>query len=924
MTDRTIVVRLRADTSDYTGNIVKASNETKKATQSMSGWVTKNSQSISQVSTSVGIVGAAMTGVAVLAVSKFAQFDAAMSHVAATGDDAKGSLDALRQAALDAGADTVFSATEAAAAVENLAKAGVSAQDILGGGLAGSLDLAAAGSLEVADAAEIAATAMTQFNLEGSDMTHVADLLAAGAGKAQGDVSDMAGALKQSGLVASQFGLSIEETVGTLTAFASAGLLGSDAGTSFRTMLLRMGNPSKEAAALMEELGIAAYDAQGNFVGMSSLAEQLKTKLDPLTQANRDSALATIFGSDAIRAANVLMTEGAAGIDQWTAKVDDQGFAAEVAATKLDNLQGDLEKLSGAFETALIGMGEGGDAPLRSLVQGATEAVDAFGRMPDAAQNATLALVGGGGLVLLGIAGLGKMVVAINEVRTALVAMNMSTKLASVAGSLGMIAGYGVGIGATAVATGMLVTTLTGGDVALGANELEKAVRGLAETGDLSEINAQFDNFGDFLGVGITNVTNFGEAVDKVLNDDFNSKTTRAFEWIPGVQSNIEVVEDRFTSLDQTLATMVSGGNADKAAAAFATMTEEAEKQGYSVEELQELFPQYADALVGAENAAEDTAEAQAELEAETAVTTTAVEDQTAALLEMVEAASKAAGNALSLYGAQTNLEAAYDAATEALKTNGATLDVTTEAGRANRDALANIASSGWDVVDSLAATGATQEELQTSLQGTREQFVLAAEAMGLNTDEANALADELGLIPQNIPVSVPVTSTGLTAAQANLDAFVRNNNGKVINLWYKTGLAPGSGTVLAPGHADGGPVTGPGGPRSDAIPAMLSAGEYVINAAAVNHYGPRFMANINARRYADGGEVGGWSAPPAPGPAGYAAQATMVTMNGARLTGSLDLGGGLVGVIDARVAQGMATAARAQAATRTTTGRVR
>src|SRR5207342_2492910 len=196
----------------------------------------------------------------------------------------------------------------------------------------GALNLAATGNLDVADSAEVAATAMAQFNLSGRDVPHIADLIAAGAGKAQGEVSDMAAALKQSGLVASQFGLSIEETTGTLAAFANAGLIGSDSGTSFKTMLLSLASPSAKAAGLMKELGIAAYDAQGNFVGITQLAEQLKQKLGPLSQAQRDAALATIFGTDAIRAANVLYKEGGQGITDWTSKVNDSGFAAEAAA----------------------------------------------------------------------------------------------------------------------------------------------------------------------------------------------------------------------------------------------------------------------------------------------------------------------------------------------------------------------------------------------------------------------------------------------------------------------------------------------------------------------------------------------------------------------------------------------------------------
>jgi TP901 family phage tail tape measure protein len=135
------------------------------------------------------------------------EFEKAMSAVqAATGATAS-SMGDLRAAALKAGADTQYSATEAAQGITEMAKAGVSAKDIMGGGLTGVLSLAAAGQLEVADAAGIASTAMTQFSLSGAQLPHVADLLAAGAGKAMGSVDDLGQALNQAGLLASSTGI---------------------------------------------------------------------------------------------------------------------------------------------------------------------------------------------------------------------------------------------------------------------------------------------------------------------------------------------------------------------------------------------------------------------------------------------------------------------------------------------------------------------------------------------------------------------------------------------------------------------------------------------------------------------------------------------------------------------------------------------
>jgi TP901 family phage tail tape measure protein len=125
-----------------------------------------------------------------------------MSAVSAATHAGTKEMDALRGAALQAGKDTQYSATEAAKGITELSKAGVSTADILGGGLKGSLALAAAGQLDVGEAAETAASALTQFKLKGSDIPHVADLLAAGAGKAQGSVADLSAALNQSGLIA--------------------------------------------------------------------------------------------------------------------------------------------------------------------------------------------------------------------------------------------------------------------------------------------------------------------------------------------------------------------------------------------------------------------------------------------------------------------------------------------------------------------------------------------------------------------------------------------------------------------------------------------------------------------------------------------------------------------------------------------------
>ncbi len=245
--------------------------------------------------------------------------------------------------------------------------------------------------------------------------------------------------------MASQTGLSIEETVGTLSAFASAGLLGSDAGTSFKTMLQSLTPTSKESAKLMDSLGISAYDAQGNFIGMAEFAGVLQGALAGMSVEQQNATMKTIFGADAVRAASVLFQQGAGGIDEWTSKVDDSGYAAETARIKMDNLKGDLEGLKGALETALIGGGSGSQGALRGLTQDATAAVNVFNALPPAMQSTTTALLGitavTGGSLWFG----SKVVTGIADTRQAMSDLGFATSETSRRMTLMRGAAFGAG-----------------------------------------------------------------------------------------------------------------------------------------------------------------------------------------------------------------------------------------------------------------------------------------------------------------------------------------------------------------------------------------------------------------------------------------------------------------------------------------------
>lgn len=317
------------------------------------------------------------------AFSTIRDFDQALANVAALGGQYAKSIDQIAEATKTVGIQFGFTAVQSVQAVEELAKAGVSVEDILGGALESTLQLAAAGTLEVGNAAELASISMTTFGLAGDDVVRVADSLTAGAQKALGSVEDLGNALKFVGPVAANLGVSLEETVGALALFAQSGVKGEQAGTSLRGVLSALTSPSEQAAKELERLGIvtangnALFDeATGKFLGLKNLAGQLANATRDLTEEQRAEALGRIFGNQQLTAANILYKGGAEAVAEWTKNVTDSGVAAETAAAKQDSLDGSLNKLSASYD-ALILNGGAVSSVLQKIVDSLTLQIDA-------------------------------------------------------------------------------------------------------------------------------------------------------------------------------------------------------------------------------------------------------------------------------------------------------------------------------------------------------------------------------------------------------------------------------------------------------------------------------------------------------------------------------------------------------------------
>lgn len=339
-------------------------------------------------------LGVAMGGaeIAKTVVKAGVEFDSQMNTMRAVSQATGEQIQAVAERARQLGNDTSLTATsaaDAAAAMTELAKGGFSVDEAMSAAK-GTLQLASAAQTDAATAATIQSQALQAFSLSADDASRVSDILAGAANASSAEISDVAQALQQSGTVASQFGVSIEDTSTAIAMFANAGITGSDAGTLLKTSLLALTDQGKPAQNAIKELGLTVYDTQGKFVGLPALMGQLQKASESMTPEMYQAATTTLFGSDAARMAGVAAQQGAAGFDELKQAVTRQGQAAEVAAAQTEGMPGALERLQNAAEGAALGVYDAMKGPLVSGIDIATAAIE---RLAPVAENGLHTLV---------------------------------------------------------------------------------------------------------------------------------------------------------------------------------------------------------------------------------------------------------------------------------------------------------------------------------------------------------------------------------------------------------------------------------------------------------------------------------------------------------------------------------------------------
>ena len=271
-----------------------------------------------------------------------------MNKVKAVSQATTAQMVLMKDQALAMGSATKFSAKEAADAQGFLAMAGLSVNDVMAA-LPGTLELAAAGNLDLATAADKATNVLSGMKLPVEELGRVNDVMAATAGSANTSVLELADAMVYAGPVASSAGITLEETAAAIGVLSNAGMKGEMAGTALRGSISRLLDPSAKAATTMRELGVQTTDSSGAMLPFADI-------LDNIAAAGVDAGeIMGAFGQRAGPGMLNLLATGGDALRGFTVDLEGSGGAAQrMADTQLEGLVGSMTRLSSATDTAKI------------------------------------------------------------------------------------------------------------------------------------------------------------------------------------------------------------------------------------------------------------------------------------------------------------------------------------------------------------------------------------------------------------------------------------------------------------------------------------------------------------------------------------------------------------------------------------------
>ncbi|WHM14908.1 phage tail tape measure protein [Bacillus velezensis] len=435
-----IRARLVLDMADWSRRSQQARSDMDQMGRSSAN-LSKQMGLIQKASLAVG--GAVVAGIGV-SVKKAADFEEAMSRVKAISGATGQDFEDLKNIAAKMGAETKYTAVEAAEGLQYLAMAGFSVKAQVGS-LPAVLNLAAASGEGLGRSADIVSNIMTGFGIKAEDSGHAVDVLVKAMTTANTDLPQLGDAMKFVAPVAHSLGYSIEDTATAVAKMSDAGIQGSMAGTALRASLLHLTNPVGQSAKAMKKYGIEVKDAHGNLKPIPELVGHISKQFEGMTSAQKTAAAAQLVGVEAASGFVTLLGVGEKGLRNYSKTLKEAGGTADkVAKTQMDNLKGSFEQFTSALDGLGIAIGNEFLPTFRKIVDTGTKVVEFLSELNPGIITTGLEMAGAAAAVALVASSMMKLGIA---VRGLFVAMGPAgwviTGLSLLAGALvGVKAGY--------------------------------------------------------------------------------------------------------------------------------------------------------------------------------------------------------------------------------------------------------------------------------------------------------------------------------------------------------------------------------------------------------------------------------------------------------------------------------------------------
>ncbi|ESZ17798.1 hypothetical protein X735_12590 [Mesorhizobium sp. L2C085B000] len=804
------------------------------------------------------IVGA---GIGIL--KQAADFQTAMNSFVANTGAAGDAFDQAKAKAIELGNASVFSATESANAMTELAKVGLDYSQIMGGAAQATLDLAAANGGQLVPAAGIAGDLIQQFNLKAKQLPGVVDGITGTLIKSKLGFDDYRLAIGQTGGVASSLGVSLEDMNTALAGTAALFSGGSDAGTSFKTFLQRLVPQSKEAAGVFKELNLQFFDSKGKMKSLAAIAEELHLKLGKLSQEDLNDKGSTIFGTDALRTAIGLMKLGGAGFRQLAADIGTVG-ASKLAEVRVQGLTGELNKFNSAIETLSIAIGDSG---LLEFVTKIVVKLTDFTTTLSKLNSETLRL----GTVIGGLAAsIGPTLIALG-----LFGRGLGFVLGGIGTLIGAVRGLGTALLFLRANPLVAAVSLIAGGIALWATRTDAATAALQRHEGL--VDGVKDAYGQ-AGNAVKNMT------QEIRDGLIIQQRSALQDLVPAFEAELKRLRDlaaapaKDNPFSQALKDFAAGGGLEAYLAAV-------KKIGAANPELNaaaEAFVHLTDKATGLQTEIKPAAD---------------FLDLLTGKITDAQFQARQAGAGFQAFGADanaglTNAGAAVDATNTKVEALGQTITVFRGGGAGGKltkevfnvvDGVATRAEEGKQALDGLKSsvdsTSGAVDGVSTEITHSISQIAPAAQeaASGFNSSLGNldagaaqAAAEAIVAPFETLPAKLSAILSGMRAllqtgfsglagivntlaaqveaAIARILASLRAAAAAAQSLRGAAGSSSSSDSGGSHGGfaAGGYLASGPGTPTSDSIPIWASVKEFIMQAKATAYYGPGFMHALN------------------------------------------------------------------------------